>query len=276
MTDMDRIKRNTLLSVILFIFLMIILLFAYSCRGKDPPKSYELADEQDIQEEAHDEENEINENIKDTDEPAYEETQEIGYPPESFDDAVPPAENNSEAANVPAGENIPSEDIKPLPEDTQDDTAAKYEYFLEGGKYICKGCYLPFNDISSLNDHVCTPVETKTCSHDWVSEYSDIWVEEKGHYEEGVVREAYDEPVYEEMCVCRKCGLYFHTSEEAASHIITEHENEGSWTVENVITSYVHHDEEYGNVFIVDEEAHWEKIIYRYRCSICGEFKYPD
>lgn len=116
----------------------------------------------------------------------------------------------------------------------------------------------------------------EVCSHDWVAEYTDVWVEEKGHYEEGVIAEAYDEPVYAERCVCKVCGEAFLDSDEAAAHIITAHGNEGSWTVAEIIVSYIHHDAVFGDVFIVDEEAHWDKEIYRYRCSICGEIKYPE
>lgn len=151
----------------------------------------------------------------------------------------------------------------------------KYDYFMEGGFYICKGCYLPFPDIYALNAHECSFHETEECAHKWEIEYNDVWVEATGHYEYGIVQDGYDEAVYEERCVCKKCGEYFLTSEEAADHIISAHGNEGSWTVMSVVVSYIHHDPVYGQIFVIDEEAHWVKVIYRYRCKKCGEIQYP-
>ena len=151
-----------------------------------------------------------------------------------------------------------------------------YDYFMDGPYYICKGCYLPFPDIASLNAHECSYHGTEECVHEWEAEYNDVWVEATGHYEYGLISEGYDEAVYEERCVCKKCGEYFLSSEEAADHIIRVHGNEGSWSVESVIVSYIHHDPVYGDIFVIDEAAHWDRVIYRYRCRKCGEIKYPD
>ena len=151
-----------------------------------------------------------------------------------------------------------------------------YDYFEEGGWLICRGCYRPFADVRALNAHECSYHESQGCEHDWAAEYNDVWVEATGHYEQGVVQEAYDEPVYEERVVCRKCGEYFSSSAEAAAHIVEVHGNEGSWTVAEVIVSYIHHDAVYGEIFVTDEEAHWERELYRYRCKKCGEIKYPE
>ena len=155
-------------------------------------------------------------------------------------------------------------------------TSPAYEYFMEGGKYICKGCYLPFGSLKELNAHVCTGHTEESCSHEWVAEYHDVWVEEKGHYENGLISAAWDEAVYGERCVCKVCGAQLLTSEEAADHIISVHGNEGSWEVVSVVTSYIHHDAVYGDVYVRDEEAHWTRVIYRYHCSRCGEIKYPE
>ena len=138
------------------------------------------------------------------------------------------------------------------------------------------GCYRPFANVYELNAHVCEGMHTGECDHEWEAEYHDVWIEATGHYEYGVIEEAYDEPVYEEMCVCRKCGAYFQNSEEAADHIIAVHGNEGSWTVADVITGYIHHEAVYGDVFVTDTQAHWERQVYRYHCIKCGEIRYPD
>ncbi len=151
-----------------------------------------------------------------------------------------------------------------------------YDYFTEGGYLICKGCYKPFADVRALNAHICEGYHSSECEHEWEAEYNDVWVEAKGHWEYGIVSEEWDEPVYEERCVCKKCGEYFLNSEEVSEHIISVHGNEGSWTVAQVVVSYVHHDAVYGDIFVTDEEAHLERLLYRYRCVKCGEIKYPE
>ena len=72
------------------------------------------------------------------------------------------------------------------------------------------------------------------------------------------------------------CGAVFLTSGEAADHVIYAHGNEGSWTVMNVTVSYIHHDAVYGEYYVCDESARWERKVYRYHCSKCGEIKYPE
>ena len=158
---------------------------------------------------------------------------------------------------------------------SHDDPVPIYDFFMEGSYYICKGCFLPFPDIYALNAHECSFHGSEECAHEWEPEYNDVWVEATGHYEYGIIEDGYDEAIYEERCVCKKCGEYFLTSEEAADHIIAVHGNEGSWTVVSVVVSYVHHEPVYGQIFVTDEEAHWDRVIYRYRCIKCGEIQYP-
>ena len=260
------------------IFVIILVLFASllsSCFGRQGRGTYEMADGDHIEAQTEDGEKDTKEDQSsqddqddqnDTEDSKEKEGKSSGHGANA--DPYTPYHGGEGSGNIP-GPPLPSDD-------KEDEIIPIYDYFMDKGMYICKACYMPFADIASLNAHSCSGHITYECDHDWEAEYNDIWVEEKGHYEYGLIAEGYDEPVYEERCVCKKCGEVFLTSAEASAHIISVHGNEGSWTVSEVIVSYIHHEPVYGDVFIVDEPAHWERELYRYRCKKCGEFKYPE
>lgn len=102
-----------------------------------------------------------------------------------------------------------------------------------------------------------TTPDTTTTAHEHV------WVEHlaTGHYEEQVVTEAYDEPVYESRAICNKCGADVTDEETRSMHVF---ECSGGWYVTSVQTGTVHHDAVTNTVW-VEDAAGW------YECSICGE-----
>ena len=94
------------------------------------------------------------------------------------------------------------------------------------------------------------------------SEPQKHWVDEKGHYEKKLVKEAYDEPVYEDRCitVCTRCGADI--TNDVVGHLKTHssrNEKAGSGEVyKTVQVGTKHHDAVYEQVYIVDTPGHWE------------------
>ena len=103
-----------------------------------------------------------------------------------------------------------------------------------------------------------TTPDTTTTAHEHV------WVEHlaTGHYEEQVVTEAYDEPVYEYQDVCNKCGTVLPDEEAIAIHY--GFYCDGSYSNVKVQTGTIHHEAITQTVW-VEDAAGW------YDCSICGE-----
>ena len=91
-----------------------------------------------------------------------------------------------------------------------------------------------------------------------------VWVEHlaTGHYEDQVVTEAYDEPVYEYKNICNKCGTELPNEEAIAIHY--GFDCDGSYSNVKVQTGSIHHDAVTQSVW-VEDSAGW------YECSVCGE-----
>jgi hypothetical protein len=129
--------------------------------------------------------------------------------------------------------------------------------------------------------------DTENCNHDWQfydKKYNPV--EEKGHYEEVMVQDEYEEPVKERHSFCNGCGLdCTDAGVDASSHaghcpstsIIdlgngdTRHSG-ASWSVKSVIVDYIHHDAEYETEWVVDVEAH-DEVTEIMKCSKCGKTK---
>ena len=109
-------------------------------------------------------------------------------------------------------------------------------------------------------------------THTWVKYVANtIQHKEEGHYETKVVKEAYDEPVYEEYDVCNKCGAKF----KANGNEIGEHEVDycmWSYKTVSIQVGSIHHDAETTQVWVVDKPAYTENV-YGERCSGCGATK---
>ena len=87
------------------------------------------------------------------------------------------------------------------------------------------------------------------------------------------IRDAYDEPVYEERAVCRKCGAIFPTYVMDGLDAWYEHSDEtnhGNFEYTDVIVDYNHYDAEYDWVEVVDKEA-WSEWDQNYRCTVCED-----
>lgn len=115
-------------------------------------------------------------------------------------------------------------------------------------------------------------------THNWVAQYKTVNVPEKGHNEQVLVQDAYDEqvPVTEmkEFSICNQCG-----ADITGRYIEHFEANDGcsgyhsEWR--EVVTGYktVHHDAVYETRYVVDSPATTKQELTGYKCSSCGKTK---
>lgn len=108
-------------------------------------------------------------------------------------------------------------------------------------------------------------------THDWKPVYRIIHHDEAGHYETVIVQKAYDEPIYEDRCVCKSCGAVFKTGAEIGEHLLWSDTCE-NYSVEQVQVGTKHHDAVTEQQYVVDNVAFDEKVLNCYQC-FCGAIK---
>ena len=132
------------------------------------------------------------------------------------------------------------------------------------------------NNGSSSNNS--KPAEHK---HNWVAQYKEVTVPEKGHNEQVLVQAAYDEQVpiteMQEFSICNDCGadITGNAWAHVKDHMINDTGNGGyhsEWR--EVVTGYktVHHDAVYETRYVVDSPATTKQELTGYKCS-CGKTK---
>ena len=132
----------------------------------------------------------------------------------------------------------------------------------------------PSNNNSSNNSK---PAEH---THDWVAQYKTVNVPEKGHNEQVLVQDAWDEQVpiteMKEHSICNQCGAditgdpWGHNKQHALNYEPGGFHSE--WIQE--VTGYktVHHDAVYETRYVVDSPATTKQELTGYKCS-CGKTK---
>lgn len=113
---------------------------------------------------------------------------------------------------------------------------------------------------------------TNTSDNSAASAHVHTWVlhEGSGHYETQVVKEAWDEPVYEMQCrsICNRCGadITGNTDQHFMENMVDGELTCGSYHAEwvKVQTGTVHHDAETKQVWVQDVAPYAQ-------CSGCGE-----
>lgn len=115
-------------------------------------------------------------------------------------------------------------------------------------------------------------------THNWVAQYKTVNVPEKGHNEQVLVKDAYDEQVpiteMKEFSICNQCG-----ADITGRYIEHFEANDGcsgyhsEWR--EVVTGYktVHHDAVYETRYVVDSPATTKQELTGYKCSGCGKTK---
>ena len=138
------------------------------------------------------------------------------------------------------------------------------------------GSSKPSNN-SGSNSSSSKPAEHK---HDWVAQYKTVNVPEKGHNEQVLVKDAYDEPTYgyEYHSFCNTCGLDLtangiNDAQHVKQHILN---GEGGSTTQKPVevqTGTIHHEAVYETRYVVDSPATTKQELTGYKCSSCGKTK---
>ena len=118
-------------------------------------------------------------------------------------------------------------------------------------------------------------------THNWVAQYKTVNVPEKGHNEQVLVKDAYDEqvPITEMKAhsICNQCGADitgFATSHNE-QHLLNYEAGGYHTEWKEEVTGYktVHHDAVYDTKYVVDSPATTKQELTGYKCSSCGKTK---
>ena len=134
----------------------------------------------------------------------------------------------------------------------------------------------PSNNNSS-NSNSSKPAEH---THNWVAQYKTVNVPEKGHNEQVLVQDAYDEPTYgyEYHSFCNTCGLDLTANGINDAQHVKQHmlNGEGGSTTQKPVevqTGTIHHEAVYETRYVVDSPATTKQELTGYKCSGCGKTK---
>ena len=139
------------------------------------------------------------------------------------------------------------------------------------------GTSKPSNN-SSSNSNSSKPAEH---THNWVAQYKTVNVPEKGHNEQVLVKDAYDEqvPITEMKAhsICNQCGADitgFATSHNE-QHLLNYEAGGYHTEWKEEVTGYqtVHHEAVYETRYVVDSPATTKQELVGYKCSGCGKTK---
>ena len=117
-------------------------------------------------------------------------------------------------------------------------------------------------------------------THDWVAQYKTVTVPEKGHNEQVLVKDAYDEPTYgyEYHSFCNTCGVDLTANGINDAQHVKQHmlNGEGGSTTQKSVevqTGTIHHEAVYETRYVVDSPATTKQELTGYKCSGCGKTK---
>ena len=117
-------------------------------------------------------------------------------------------------------------------------------------------------------------------THNWVAQYKTVTVPEKGHNEQVLVKDAYDEPTYgyEYHSFCNTCGVDLTENGINAAQHVKQHmlNGEGGSTTQKPVevqTGTIHHEAVYETRYVVDSPATTKQELTGYKCSGCGKTK---
>ena len=135
----------------------------------------------------------------------------------------------------------------------------------------------PSNSSNSSNSNNSKPAEH---THNWVAQYKTVNVPEKGHNEQVLVKDAYDEPIYgyEYHSFCNTCGLDLTANGINDTQHVKQHtlNGEGGSTTQKPVevqTGTIHHEAVYETRYVVDSPATTKQELTGYKCSSCGKTK---
>ncbi|WP_329802879.1 hypothetical protein [Holdemanella biformis] len=115
-------------------------------------------------------------------------------------------------------------------------------------------------------------------THNWVAQYKTVNVPEKGHNEQVLVKDAYDEPTYgyEYHSFCNTCGLDLtangiNDAQHVKQHTLNGEGGSATQKPVEVQTGTIHHEAVYETRYVVDSPATTKQELAGYKCSSCGK-----
>lgn len=139
------------------------------------------------------------------------------------------------------------------------------------------GSSKPSNN-SGSNSNSSKPAEH---THNWVAQYQTVNVPEKGHNEQVLVQDAWDEQVpiteMKEHSICNQCGAditadpWGHNKQHALNYEAGGFHS--VWIEEVTGYNTIHHDAVYETRYVVDSPATTKQELTGYKCSGCGKTK---
>ena len=181
-------------------------------------------------------------------------------------------DNTASTTNTSSNKNNTSSSSKPSNSSSNNSNTSKPSNNSSNNSGTSK----PSNN-SGSNSSSSKPAEH---THDWVAQYKTVTVPEKGHNEQVLVQDAYDEPTYgyEYHSFCNTCGLDLTANGINDAQHVKQHmlNGEGGSTTQKPVevqTGTIHHEAVYETRYVVDSPATTKRELTGYKCSSCGKIK---
>ena len=181
-------------------------------------------------------------------------------------------DNTASTTNTSSNKNNTSSSSKPSNSGSNNSNTSKPSNNSSNNSGTSK----PSNN-SGSNSSSSKPAEH---THDWVAQYKTVTVPEKGHNEQVLVQDAYDEPTYgyEYHSFCNTCGLDLTANGINDAQHVKQHmlNGEGGSTTQKPVevqTGTIHHEAVYETRYVVDSPATTKQELTGYKCSSCGKTK---
>ncbi len=179
-------------------------------------------------------------------------------------------DNTASTTNTSSNKNNTSSSSKPSNSGSNTSSTSKPSNNSSNNSSSSK----PSNN-SGSNSNNSKPAEH---THNWVAQYKTVNVPEKGHNEQVLVQDAYDEqvPQYQDLerSICNQCGADITNNIDA--HFKSSWDCSGyHMEFQQVLTGYktVHHEAVYETRYVVDSPATTKQELTGYKCSSCGKTK---
>ena len=181
-------------------------------------------------------------------------------------------DNTASTTNTSSNKNNTSSSSKPSNSSSNNSSTSKPSNNSSNNSSSSK----PSNN-SGSNSNNSKPAEH---THNWVAQYKTVNVPEKGHNEQVLVQDAYDEPTYgyEYHSFCNTCGLDLTANGINDAQHVKQHmlNGEGGSTTQKPVevqTGTIHHEAVYETRYVVDSPATTKQELTGYKCSGCGKTK---
>ena len=181
-------------------------------------------------------------------------------------------DNTASTTNTSSNKNNTSSSSKPSNSGSNNSNTSKPSNNSSNNSSSSK----PSNN-SGSNSNNSKPAEH---THDWVAQYKTVTVPEKGHNEQVLVQDAYDEPTYgyEYHSFCNTCGLDLtangiNDAQHVKQHMLNGEGGSATQKSVEVQTGTIHHEAVYETRYVVDSPATTKQELTGYKCSSCGKTK---